>query len=151
MHLFNFNHQGTLAIPSFDTGENEQQNIFKTGDRQLEKLISNLLRYGVLIAFSTVLVGGVLYLFRYGVEPVDYHFFQGQPSVFDSPKLVVRGILSGSHNSIIIFGFLLLIAIPVIRVALSLFTFVRQRDFTYTVMTMLALLGLIYSFIGAYA
>ncbi|NEQ27070.1 MAG: DUF1634 domain-containing protein [Microcoleus sp. SIO2G3] len=113
-------------------------------------MIGNLLRYGVLIACSTVLMGGILYLVRYGAEPADYHFFLGQPSVLNSPRLVVTGIFSGSHNSIIVFGLLLLIAIPVLRVALSLFTFVRQKDFTYTVMTLLAFLGLIYSFIGAY-
>lgn len=156
-------------MPGFDSGENDGQHISKSafgevsdfhsgsgdcaktlGEKQLEQLIGNLLRYGVLIACSTVLVGGILYLVRYGIEPADYHFFLGQPSVLNSPRLVVTGILSGSHNSIIVFGLLLLIAIPVLRVALSLFTFVRQRDFTYTVMTLLALLGLIYSFIGAY-
>jgi uncharacterized membrane protein len=97
-----------------------------------------------------VLVRGVLYLVRYGVEPANYQFFQGQPSVFDSPKLMIRGILSGSHNSIIVFGLLLLIAIPIIRVTLSVFTFVRQGDFIYTVMTLLGIFGLIYSFMGAY-
>ncbi|MBW4596784.1 MAG: DUF1634 domain-containing protein [Brasilonema angustatum HA4187-MV1] len=151
MHLSNFHH--------LDSGNNEQ-NISKSvcqndctktsSEQRFEELISNLLKYGVLLACSTVLVGGILYLLSYGAEPANYQFFEGQPSVLDSPKLVARGIFSGNHNSIIVFGLLQLIAIPVIRVALSVFAFVQQRDFTYTIMTLLALSGLIYSFIAAY-
>jgi uncharacterized membrane protein len=102
-----------------------------------------------LFSCSTVSIGGILYLVQYGAEPANYQFFQGQPSVLDAPNLVFSGILSGSHNSIIIFGLLQLIAIPVIRVILCVFAFVYRRDFTYTVMTLLALIGLVYSFVTA--
>lgn len=155
MHVSN-HHSEFLTIPNFDSDE---QNISKSAfqdctktsnEQQLEQLISNLLKYGVYIACSTVLVGGVLYLIRYGAEPVNYQFFQGQPSVLNSPKLVVRGIFSGSYNSIIIFGLLQLIAIPILRVALSVVAFVRQGDFTYTMMTLLAFSGLIYSLLKAH-
>lgn len=118
-------------------------------EQQLENLISNLLKYGVIVACSTVLIGGILYLAQYGMEPVDYRFFEGQPSVLDAPNLMISGVLAGSHNSIIILGLLLLIAIPVIRVVLSLLTFVKQRDLTYMGVTFLALSGLIYSFVSA--
>lgn len=118
-------------------------------EQQLENLISNLLRYGVIVACSTVLIGGVIYLAQYGMEPVDYQFFEGQPSVLNAPNLMISGVLAGSHSSIIILGLLLLIAIPVIRVLLSLLTFVKQRDLTYMGMTFLALSGLIYSFVSA--
>lgn len=152
MHLSNFH--------NIDTSNNDGQNISKSvrqndcikasNEQEFEQLIANLLRYGILIAYSTVLLGGILYLIYYGTEPANYQFFQGQPSVLDAPSLVITGILSGSHNSIIIFGLLQLIAIPVVRVALSVFAFVQQRDFTYTVMTLLAFSGLVYSFIAAY-
>ncbi|MFQ4143567.1 DUF1634 domain-containing protein [Chlorogloeopsis sp. ULAP02] len=152
MHLSNFHH--------FGSGDNDEQSMSKSAcqdnyaktsnEQQFEQLISSLLKYGVLLACSTVLVGGILYLIRYGTEPANYQFFEGQPSVLDAPKLVFRGILSCSYNSIIIFGLLQLIAIPVIRVALSVFAYMWQKDFTYTMMTLLALSGLIYSFIAAY-
>ncbi|MBD2499485.1 DUF1634 domain-containing protein [Anabaena azotica] len=169
MRLFDFNHQDSFTVPSFNSDENDQQNITKSAltevqsfqngnneytknenEQQLELLIGNLLKYGVIIACSTVLVGGVLYLAQCGLEPAEYQFYQGQPSLLYCPRLLWRGILSGSHNSIIVLGLLLLIAIPVVRIVLSLFTFIKQRDFTYTIMTFLALSGLIYSFIGAY-
>jgi uncharacterized membrane protein len=138
MHLSNFDNQGL------------DKNVHSNYDeQQLENLISNLLRFGVIAACSTVLIGGVLYLAQSGMQPVDYRFFEGQPSVLDAPKLMISGVLAGSYNSIIILGLLLLIAIPIVRVILSLLTFVRQRDLTYITMTSLALSGLIYSFVTA--
>lgn len=138
MHISNFDDQGL------------NQDLYPNhNEQQLENLISNLLKYGVIVACSTVLIGGVLYLAQYGMEPVDYRFFEGQPSVLDAPNLMISGVLAGSHNSIIILGLLLLIAIPVIRVVLSLLTFVKQKDLTYMGMTFLALSGLIYSFVSA--
>lgn len=123
----------------------------KSSDRQLEKLIGNLLKYGVLIASAIVLLGGVLYLIRHGSEPADYHIFRGEPAEFRSPKGVVTAILSGSRRGIIQFGLLLLIATPIVRVALSLLTFLRLRDFTYVIVTSCVLAGLIYSLMGAYS
>jgi hypothetical protein len=69
MYLFNFDHKRFLTTPTFDSGENDRKNISQSvlnevvefnsashestktsSDEQLEQLISNLLRYGVLIA-----------------------------------------------------------------------------------------------------
>jgi|GEM_PF-2618060 uncharacterized membrane protein len=169
MQVLNFKYQDSFTISSVNCGENHQESISKStlleipnlhintheytknkSEKQLELLISNFLKYGVFTACFIVFVGGVLYLAECGLEPVNYHFFEGQPSVFHAPMLLVSGILSGNHYSIIIFGLLLLIAIPIIRVVISLLTFFRQGDFTYTLMTSVALLGLIYSFITAY-
>ena len=134
MHLSNFDNQGL------------DKNVYSNHDeQQLENLISNLLRFGVIAACSTVLIGGVLYLAQSGMQ----RFFEGQPSVLNAPKLMISGVLVGSYNSIIILGLLLLIAIPIVRVILSLLTFVKQRDLTYITMTSLALSGLIYSFVTA--
>ncbi len=170
MQALNFKDQDSLTISIFNRNENHEENISKyalveipklpiashdytktKSEQQLEMWISNLLKYGVFVACSTVLVGGILYLAQCGLEPVDYRFFEGQPSVLHAPMLMVNGVLSGCHYSIIIFGLLLLIAIPVIRVIISLLTFLRQGDFTYTLMTSIALSGLIYSFITAYS
>jgi uncharacterized membrane protein len=120
-------------------------------EHQLEQFISNLLKYGVLLSSAVVLVGGILYLMRYGAEPADYRFFLGEPAAFCSPKGVMAEVLAGHYRGIIQFGILLLIATPVARVAFSLLAFLWRRDFAYVVLTFLVLAGLIYSFIGAYA
>lgn len=131
---------------------NPAQNVTQiSSDRELEQFISNLLKYGVILSSAIVLVGGILYLIRHGAEPAEYQFFQGEPSVFCSPKGVVKAVLSGSRRGIIQLGLLLLIATPVARVAFSLLTFLRQRDLSYVIVTLFVLAGLIYSFIGAYS
>ncbi|MDZ7966456.1 MAG: DUF1634 domain-containing protein [Nostoc sp. DedSLP03] len=45
---------------------------------------------------------------------------------------------------------MILIATPVVRVACSLLAYVQQRDFTYIIVTLLVLFGLLYSLIGGY-
>jgi len=119
-------------------------------EQQLELLLSNLLKFGVFLASAVVLVGGILYLIRHGAEPADYRVFHGVPSEFRSPEGVINAVLSGRRRGIIQLGLLILIATPIVRVAVSFLTFLRQRDFVYVVVTFLVLSGLIYSLIGAY-
>jgi uncharacterized membrane protein len=125
--------------------------ITKTSsEQQLENLLSNLLKYGVLIASAVVLIGGILYLIRHGAEPAGYQFFSGTPSEFRSPTGVVEAVFSGSSRGIIQLGLLLLIAIPIVRVIVSLFAFIRRRDLIYIIVNLFVLAALTYSLIGAY-
>jgi uncharacterized membrane protein len=133
------------------TPDIDSNSITKTSsEQQLENLLSNLLKYGVLIASAVVLLGGILYLIRHGAEPAEYHFFRGTPSEFRSPTGVVEAVFSGSSRGIIQLGLLLLIATPIVRVIVSLFTFVRQRDLIYIFVNLFVLAALTYSLIGAY-
>lgn len=117
---------------------------------QLELLLSNLLKYGVFLASAVVLLGGILYLIRHGSEPADYRVFHGVPSEFRSPDGIINAVLSGSRRGIIQLGLLILVATPIVRVAISFLAFLRQRDYVYIAITSLVLSGLIYSLIGAY-
>ncbi|MBD2560155.1 MULTISPECIES: DUF1634 domain-containing protein [Nostoc] len=120
-----------------------------SSEQQLKYLLSNFLKYGVLIASSVVLLGGILYLIHHGAEPAGYHFFQGEPSEFSSPVGVVKAVLSGSDRGIIQLGLLLLIATPIVRVFISLLAFLLQREYIYVIVTLLVLSSLIYSLVGA--
>ncbi len=119
-------------------------------EQQLKYLLSNLLKYGVLIATAVVLFGGILYLIHHGVEPARYQFFRGEPLQFRSPAGVVQAVLSGSDRGIIQLGLLLLIATPILRVVVSLLAFLLKREFIYVIVTLLVLASLTYSLIGAY-
>jgi uncharacterized membrane protein len=119
-------------------------------EKQLEYLLSNLLMYGVLIASSIVLFGGILYLIHHGSEPAEYQIFIGTPSEFHSPIGVVNAVFAGSRRGIIQLGLLILIAIPILRVIISFCTFLLQRNFVYVVITSLVLASLTYSLVGAY-
>jgi uncharacterized membrane protein len=134
--------------------------------QQLDNLISNLLKYGVLLASAVVLFGGIIYLIHHGSELPEYDYFHGEPSQLRSPFEIVKTILSTNNTqveplrdslkeilrerAIIQFGLLLLIATPILRVIVSLLFFLRMRDFVYVVITSLVLSALIYSLVGAY-
>ena len=119
-------------------------------ERRFEQFLGNLLRVGVILATTLVLVGGILYLIRHGTEAPNYQFFRGELPEFRSPSGVVTSVASGRRRGIIQLGLLVLIATPVVRVACSLLAYVRQRDFTYIIVTLIVLFGLLYSLIGGY-
>ncbi|MBF2008722.1 DUF1634 domain-containing protein [Chlorogloeopsis fritschii PCC 9212] len=145
----------TLAKPSLEStdtkfdAESQQSRIIQNS-QPLSILLSYLLKYGVLLASSVVLFGGILYLLQHGAEPVHYQFFYGEPSEFCSPTGVVTAVLSGSRRGIIQLGLLLLVATPILRVVVSLLFFVKQRNWIYVTITTLVLTALIYSLVGAY-
>jgi len=117
-------------------------------DEQMNRIISVLLRSGVLISALVVLVGGIFYLIRYGAALPEYGVFRGEPADLRSLSGIVKDVLSFKRRGIIQFGLLLLIATPVARVAFSLLAFALQRDRTYVVVTLIVLTVLLYSLAG---
>lgn len=145
-------HLGMVTPLTHSDKIEDENNLTKlSSDRQLEMFISSLLKYGVLLSSTVVLVGSFLYLMNYGADLADYRFFQGEPSQLCSPLGVVNAAVSGSYRGIIQLGLLILIGTPMARVAFSFLAFLRQRDFPYIIVTLLVLVALIYSIIGAYS
>ena len=118
-------------------------------DLRIEVIIGSLLRAGVLLAASVVLIGGVFYLGRHGQETVNYTTFHGEPEALKSIPAVVDGIVSLSARAIIQFGLLLLIATPIARVAFSAIAFALEKDYMYVVITLIVLGVLLYSLLGS--
>lgn len=114
-------------------------------DEQIDQWLGNLLRSGVLLAATVVLVGGLLYLYKYGATQPNYAIFHGEPEVLRN----VTGILSNAwtwhSRGLIQLGLLLLIATPVARVLFSVIAFALQRDRTYVLVTLIVLAILLYS------
>jgi uncharacterized membrane protein len=117
-------------------------------DTSIERIVSVILRAGVLISGAVVLAGGIYFLLRHAGERVHYHPFSGQPSIDRFVSEIVKGAMALRARSIIQFGILLLIATPITRVALSLVGFALERDRTYVVITAIVLATLLFSFIG---
>jgi len=118
-------------------------------DLRIEVIIGSLLRAGVLLAASVVLIGGVFYLLRHGQETVNYTTFHSEPEALKSIPAVVDGIVSLSARAIIQFGLLLLIATPIARVAFSAIAFALEKDYMYVVITLIVLGVLLYSLLGS--
>jgi uncharacterized membrane protein len=114
-------------------------------DFEIEIIIGNLLRTGVILAASVVLIGGVLYLSRHGHEIPNYTSFHGESESLKRPIDIFHGVLEMSARAIIQLGLLLLIATPVVRVMFSAIAFAIERDGMYVIITLIVLGVLLFS------
>ena len=117
-------------------------------DEAVELLVGRLLRAGVLASAALVLAGGVVYLAGHALEPAHGAVFAGEPDDLTRVGGILRSSGELTGRGLIMGGLLLLIATPVARVALSLATFVLQRDRLYVAMTAFVLLLLLASLAG---
>ncbi len=122
-------------------------NTHKVTDTSIERMVSILLRTGVLISGAVVLGGGILYLRRHGYDHVNYTVFHPQPAIDRLITQIVGGAIALRSRSIIQLGILLLIATPIARVAFSLAGFALERDRTYVLITAIVLAVLLFSLI----
>jgi uncharacterized membrane protein len=122
---------------------------------RVELIISTLLRAGVAISFIVILTGTIF-------------SFIHHPSYLQSPQSLTAlttpgrifphslhdtfaGLRAGSGQAIIVAGLLLLIATPVMRVAISIFAFALQKDWIFTLLTTAVLAFLLLSFLLGHA
>jgi uncharacterized membrane protein len=117
-------------------------------DSKLEKMVAVVLRTGVLLAAAVVLGGGVCYLIQHGSDAPGDRVFHGVAAEYLSPRAIVVAAAGGDCLAVVQLGLLLLIATPVVRVALSLAGFALERDRTYRVVTALVLAILLFSLAG---
>ncbi len=118
-------------------------------EERFEQFLGNLLRAGVVVAGAVVLLGAVVYLYRHGGERPHAAVFRGEPADLRHPVSIVEDALRLSGRGIIQLGLLLLAATPVARVAFSVVGFLRERDTTYVVLTLIVLGVLLYSLVFA--
>jgi len=117
-------------------------------DRQVETILGNLLRTGVIVSAVVVAIGAAVYLSRHGTSLPDYRSFKGEPGDLRSVGGIIKKTLAESGRGIIQLGLLLLIATPVMRVLLSFVAFVKQGDKIYVIVTLIVFIILIYSLMG---
>lgn len=106
---------------------------------QLEVPISRLLRIGGATSFVLVVIGFLLALTQ---QP---QAVRGR--VMSHWSQVLSGLTRGDGQAIIVLGLLVLIATPVLRVALSVVLLALQGDRRYTCITLLVLVLLLTSFL----
>ena len=117
-------------------------------DDQVDQLLGNLLRIGVIVATIVAVIGGVLLLAQRGLAPASGHVFSGEPPELRSVGGILRGVAAWHPDAIVQLGLVLLIATPVARVAMSLVAFILQRDRVYVIVTTIVLAVLIFSLTG---
>jgi uncharacterized membrane protein len=126
---------------------------------RMELVISYVLRGGVLLSAAIILCGFALGAVTRdtGYAPIRSHHLSDMlafhqrvgPGYFPTaPAAVVQDALGGKPYAIIGLGMLLLIATPVLRVALSVIFFVVERDWLYVGITVFVLTVLLLSLVA---
>jgi len=108
-------------------------------DRSLERIearIGMTLTAGVLLAGILVAFGGMLYLLHHAGQPVHYHIFRGEPSDLRTIGGVVHEATTLSGRGFIQLGLVALVAVQLVRVALTAWLFMVQRDRVYMWITL---------------
>jgi uncharacterized membrane protein len=118
-------------------------------DRRVETMVGQLLRVGVIASASMVLLGGMAFFVRHGMQPANYRVFRGEPSEFRHLRGIIHAVADFRGRGIIQLGLLLLIATPIARVAFSMFGFAEERDRMYVAFTAIVLAVLLYSLVGS--
>jgi len=118
----------------------------KTTDTDLEKIIGQLLRYGVLLSSAIVIIGGMIYLWRHGREQPQFHVFKGEPEKMRVPGPLFRAILNGEGRPIIQLGLFVLIATPILRIVFSIFGYLLEKDWLYLLITLIVLAVILWNF-----
>lgn len=113
----------------------------KFDDSDIQRLLGSVLRYGVWIALSVTLLGGLLLLIQDSGQVVEYNNFVGkEKNILHVMSDIFTGTLSFRGESIIFLGILLLFVTPVLRVLLSLVSFLIEKDYLYVCITTLVIL-----------
>ncbi len=127
-----------LDPPSSEQAANDRDALL----RRAELIISGVLRGGVLLSAGLIAFGVVLFYLHYFAEGGASAKVANPHSLGD----VAHGLLTLDPVSVIATGLLVLLATPVVRVAVSIVAFALERDRTYVVITSLVLLILLISF-----
>jgi len=105
--------------------------INRSGDRDIQLILGTLLRVGIVSSMSIVFVGALVYLSFHYKDVVNYSRFDPAQAPKGSIGKILSGLTTGSGESVIQMGILLLIFTPVLRVLFSVFGFLIERDYLY--------------------
>lgn len=107
---------------------------------KMELIISKALSIGVTTSAVIIFLGFLMDVITgNGGYPHGYY-----PT---TPISILKGFIALKPYAVMLTGLLLLILTPVFRVAVSIITFLYQKDYTYTIITTLVLIILIISFL----
>lgn len=118
--------------------------------RRVEIIISTILRVGVVTSLFVVVLGTALSF----VHHPDYRLSHNEldrlthpgAAFPHTPAQVRDGIVHLRGQSIVVLGLLILLATPVLRVAISVLAFLYQRDRIFVIITLIVLTLLLLSF-----
>lgn len=120
-------------------------------DRDLNRSVGNLLRLGVILSVATSLVGFIK-LFTEGFKmPKKYKMLDMGGSSEKVWSHFWDTLCKGEGMAIIQLGILLLIFTPLMRIIFALIGYLKEKDYTYVIISSIVLAIMAISFFTGYA
>ncbi|WP_199120968.1 DUF1634 domain-containing protein [Pedobacter sp. ASV28] len=120
-------------------------------DKDIQSIIGNLLRAGVYLSMTIVLLGAFIYLVDHAGEKVDYGVFDFNKIGLHSISSIFAEVLSFKGAAVIQFGLLMLIFTPIARVVMAVVSFFIEKDYLYVVIGLIVLAIIMVSLSGGFA
>jgi uncharacterized membrane protein len=139
---------GAVVLPPAERGGRA---VDEAKVRRAELVISRVLRVGTVTSLAVIVAGLVLGLVQQAGErtsgAVEQRLLTQRSAYPHSLGAIFSGAAHGNAVSIIALGLVVLVATPVVRVAVSVLTFVYERDPVLVAVTAFVLTVLIGSFV----
>ncbi len=132
----------TIAQTLPEDSNQSSKNAGSAEDKLMSSIIGWLLQGGVLLS-SAIIIAGLILLLRLP-DPFSAKSVGTLPH---TPLELWTGLLALQPQAVIVLGLLLLIATPVLRVAVSVIAFGLEHDMRYVIITLIVLAILITSFL----
>lgn len=130
------------------TAERERQAAEDAAIQRSELIISSMLRIGVGLSVLLVLAGTLITFAHhpdYFTSSQDLATLKTSEAFPTSVTGVARGLRHFEGRAVVMLGLLVLVATPILRVAVSIVTFAQQRDRAFVAITSVVLALLLLS------
>lgn len=112
----------------------------KSEMEDMEIVVSNFLRAGVVLSAIVICIGLVMFLVT-GNSGYKANYYP------TSPIDIINGLIAFKSYAIMLTGILILIITPVMRVGVSIIVFFKEKDYLYVKITTFVFVILIISFV----
>jgi len=115
-------------------------------DKTIQRIIGDVLKYGVRAVLAISTIGGLIFLYNHANEQADYaRFTENDRSIIEVVSDVFSGVINMQGRSIIFLAIIILFCTPLIRLLLSLVSFIIEGDKLYVFITTLVLIIIAFS------
>ena len=120
-------------------------------EKMLDALISNVLRWGLILSTGLMLLGEVIHVVHATEVPSEFTHFTLQSAQLRTLPGIIHLALKGDGEGIMQLAVVVLLATPFLRVLAGGLMFFRQRDWKYVIVSLIVLSVLLYSLFAGHA
>jgi len=113
--------------------------------QQAEHFAAHIVRITAICAVILAISGGIFYFFHFGGTIPHYEKFAGEPAHLTTIHGVIGTALHFDFRAVMQLGVIILLLIPLCRVAVFFGTFIMQNDWLYSIITLIVLSILLYA------